>query len=580
MRFLIFLFSIALVSNIKAQSVSLQFVSQAKFQNNVTVARQFITGTTCKECSLTMNGTEVKVWPTGAFAAEVNLKLGDTSYQLVATDRRGFVLTQKIFYSYQLPVREKEVTTNAVAYLRIEPQGDLLLKPGDRLKMTIKTIPGATVKLENGFELLEVPVKDTNGIKGIYKGEYVVREKEELFSETKKNLKLIIYTKNDQRMEATTKNSFALMPEQPLILQTKGKLPYLLLGLGEDRLGGTKMGYVDSLVKLYAVSKVGDKYCVQLSKNRQAYIEELHVNVLQDRSFAPASLTNSMRVWGDSAFDYVSLILYDKLPYQSFQEINPSRIIVDVFGATSNSNWVTQMSTVREIKNVYYNQVDEDVFRITIDLNHQQHWGHTIYYNGNNLVIRVKRQPQKLALSNLVIGIDAGHGGTNKGAFGITGIMEKDITLLIAKELQQVLQAEGATVITTRSKDTTYENHDRFSFFKEKNPDLLLSIHLNSAADPIRIKGVSTYYKHIGYRPLTQTILSQMLGMGLKEFGNVGNFNFILNGLTEFPNVLVETLFISNPEDEMNVLNPEYRKQMAGKIAQGIKDWLELCKKQ
>jgi N-acetylmuramoyl-L-alanine amidase len=68
--------------------------------------------------------------------------------------------------------------------------------------------------------------------------------------------------------------------------------------------------------------------------------------------------------------------------------------------------------------------------------------------------------------------------------------------------------------------------------------------------------------------------------MGLKEYGNVGNFNFLLNGFTEFPNVLVETLFISNPEDEMNVLTPAYRKQMAEAIVQGIKDWLEQCKKQ
>lgn len=579
MRLLLLFFSYFFVYGAEAQSVFLKFVNPAKFQNNVVAARQFITGTTCKECSLTMNGTEVKVWPTGAFAAEVNLKPGDTSYELIATDRRGFVITQKIFYSYQLPLKEKEVTTNAVEYLRIEPQGDLLLKPGDRLKITIKTKSGATIKLENGFELLEVPVKDSTGIKGIYRGEYIVKEKEDLFTTTKKNLKMIIHTKEDQQLEATTKSTFALMQEQPLLLQTKGKLPYLLLGLGEDRLGGTKMGYLDSLVKLYAVSKVGDKYCVQLSKNRQAYIEEQHVDIVEDGSFSPGSLTNSMRVWGDSSFDYVSLILYNKLSYQSFHEINPSKITVDVFGATSNSNWVTQMSTVKEIKNVYYNQVDEDVFRITIELQHQQHWGHAIYYSGNNLVIRVKRQPQKLALSNLAIGLDAGHGGTNKGAFGITGIMEKDMTLLIAKELQQALEAEGATVLMTRTKDTTYDNHDRFSFFKEKNPDLLLSIHLNSAADPIRIKGVSTYYKYIGYRSLTQTILSQMLGMGLKEFGNVGNFNFILNGLTEFPNVLVETLFISNPEDEMNVLNEAYRKQMAGKIVLGIKDWLENCKK-
>lgn len=154
------------------------------------------------------------------------------------------------------------------------------------------------------------------------------------------------------------------------------------------------------------------------------------------------------------------------------------------------------------------------------------------------------------------------------------------MTLLIAKELKDALEAEGATVIMSRTKDTSYDNHDRYNFFKQKNPDLVVSIHLNSSADPIRVKGVSTYYKHIGYRPLTQTILNQMLGLGLKEYGNVGNFNFLLNGFTEFPNVLVETLFISHPEDEMNVLNQGYRKQMADVIVKGIYDWLELCKKQ
>lgn len=580
MRLFNFFFCLLFVGSVGAQTVSLRFVNPLKLQNTVTTARQFITGTTCKECTLTIDGTEVKVWPTGAFAAEVNLKTGDTSFAFVATDKRGYVVTQKVSYNYQLPAKEKEVNSYTVEYLRIEPQGDLLLKPGDHVKFSIKTFPGSAVKLENGFELLEVPVKDSNGIKGIYKGEYIVKENEDLFTSTKTKLKLIIRTKDDQQIEAVTKSSFALMPERPMVLQTKGKLPYLLLGLGEDRLGGTKMGYLDSLVKLYAVGKVGDKYCVQLSKNRQAYIEEQHVDVLANGSFSPSSITGSMRVWGDTAFDYVSLILTNKLPYQSFQEINPSKITVDVFGATSNSNWLTHMSTVKEIKNVYYNQIDDDVFRITIELQHQQHWGHTIYYSGNNLVIRVKRQPQKLALNNLVIGVDAGHGGSNKGAFGITGIMEKDMTLFIAKELQQALEAEGATVLMTRTKDTTYDNHDRFTFFKEKNPDLLLSIHLNSAADPIRVKGVSTYYKYIGYRPLTQTILNHMLDMGLKEFGNVGNFNFILNGLTEFPNVLVETLFISHPEDEMNVLTPAYRKQMADKIVLGIKDWLEQCKKQ
>ena len=575
----VLLFFCSGVTCVQAQQVLLRLVNPLKNEVRTNTARNFITGVTCKGCKLTVNETEIKVWPTGAFAVQIDLKKGDTSFKLAAIDAAGYKTTQTVFYSYQPAQKEKELVTNTVEYWRIEPQGDLSVKPGDVLRMTLKTRGGASVKLENGFELKEVPVTDSNGIKGIYKAEYVVRENDELLTQTQQKLKAIITTSNNDVIEATTRNSFALMT-QPVLLQTKGKLPYLLVGLGEDRLGGTKMGYLDSLVKLKAVSKVADKYCVQLSKYRTAYIEEAHVNVLSNGSFSPSAITGNMRVWGDSLFDYVSLNLPERLPYQSFQQINPSVIVVDVFGATTNANWITQMQSIREIKNVTYEQIEDELLRIRIELNHQQHWGHTIYYAGNNLIIRVKRQPQSLVLKDLVIGVDAGHGGTNKGAFGITGIMEKDMTLLIAKELQSVLEAEGARVIMTRTKDTTYDNHDRYTFFKQKNPDLLISIHLNSSADPIRIKGVSTYYKHIGYRTLTQAILNQMLGMGLGEFGNVGNFNFILNGFTEFPNVLVETLFISHPEDETNVLNAEYRKQMAEKMVAGVKEWLVQQKNQ
>ncbi len=573
MRAIYFVLFLLVMYHSNAQQVFLKLVTPSKNENTISSPRQFITGTTCQECTLLINDTTVKIWPTGAFAIQLNLKVGDTSFQLVAKDPKGYKSTLTVVYHYRLPPKEKPVETNTVEYWRIEPMGDLILKPGDRMRMTLKTLPGSSVKLENGFELKEIQVSDTNGIKGIYKAEYVIKTNDDLITPQKKKLKAVIQTPGNKTIEATSKSTFALM-EQSVTLQTKGRLPYLLVGLGEDRLGGIKMGYLDSMILLKAVSKVGNKYCVQLSKYRQAYIEEQHVNVQNNENFTPASLSGNMRVWGDSLYDYVSLVLNEHLPYQSFQQINPSKIVVDVFGATSNTNWITQMQSVQEIKNVICEQAEDELLRITIELNHPQHWGHTIYYAGNNLVVRVKRPPKSLALKDLVIGVDAGHGGTNKGAFGITGIMEKDMTLLIAKELKRLLEVEGAKVLMTRTKDTTYDNHDRYIFFKEKNPHLLISIHLNSSADPVRVKGVSTYYKHIGYRSLSQCILTAMLGMELGEFGNVGNFNFILNGFTEFPNVLVEALFISHPEDETNVLNAEYRKKMAKKIVTGIKTWL------
>ena len=65
-----------------------------------------------------------------------------------------------------------------------------------------------------------------------------------------------------------------------------------------------------------------------------------------------------------------------------------------------------------------------------------------------------------------------------------------------------------------------------------------------------------------------------MLQTGLKEYGNVGAFNFMLNSPTEYPNALVETLFISNPEEEMLILDPAFQQQIADKIVAGIKDFL------
>jgi N-acetylmuramoyl-L-alanine amidase len=112
---------------------------------------------------------------------------------------------------------------------------------------------------------------------------------------------------------------------------------------------------------------------------------------------------------------------------------------------------------------------------------------------------------------------------------------------------------------------------------KEQDPDFLISIHLNSSSKD-SIKGVSTYYRYIGFRPLTQYIQNQMLKLGLNDFGNVGSFNFSLNGPTDYPNCLVEVAFLSNKEDEKLILDSAFQKSAAVQIVKGIKKWLQSCK--
>ena len=67
-----------------------------------------------------------------------------------------------------------------------------------------------------------------------------------------------------------------------------------------------------------------------------------------------------------------------------------------------------------------------------------------------------------------------------------------------------------------------------------------------------------------------------MKELGLNEFGNVGSFNFALSGPTDYPNALVEVAFLSNRNDEKFILSKKSPANVAKKIRQGIKDWLEI----
>lgn len=363
------------------------------------------------------------------------------------------------------------------------------------------------------------------------------------------------------------------------LARTTGKLPALYFGLGEDRLGGAKMGYLDSGVLLRIVDSAKDMYKVQLSAYHSAYIEKKSIQSDSVARFKDQYLTASFSAKGDSVLDYVGIAMEERLPYQSRMLVNPAIIEVDIYGVHSNTNWVTQLRSLKEVKNVYYQQVEDDVVRVTIELVHRQHWGYSIGYKGRFLVVSVKRQPSKLDIRKLTIAIDAGHGGTNGGTGGVkTFRAEKELTLLYARELEKILRKKGVSnIVMTRTSDTTFDNKDRILFLQQQQPDILISLHFNSSANQ-QVRGVSTYYKHIGFRPLTQFVLGRMLELNLNEFGNIGHFNFALNAPTDFPNCLVEIAFLSNEEDERRIVNPAFKTSVAQKIYTGINDWLKSLK--
>ncbi len=370
-----------------------------------------------------------------------------------------------------------------------------------------------------------------------------------------------------------------LQAQQIISGRTSGPLPYLEFGPGEDRLGGAKMTYLDTNVLIQVVDSLGTDYKVKLSRLHYAFLPKNQFTPDSSITIQPYYLSTSWRVWGDDKYDYLSVSLPERLPYRSIQQVNPSRVVIDIFGATSNTNWITQLKTAREIKNVWYEQVEDDVLRVTIELKHTQHWGYSIVYNRNNLQVRIKRHPRSLKPKHLTVAIDAGHGGSSTGAKGLnSGILEKDYTLLMAKKLQRYLRRKGFKVYMTREEDVDLGMIERMQMLREKDPDVLLSIHLNSSGNA-NAKGVSTYYRYIGFRPLTQNILDRMLELKLNNFGNIGAFNFSLSGPTEYPNCLVEVAFLSNAEDEKKILDTEFHQDVAKKIYKGLRDWLKKAKR-
>lgn len=573
---IIFLSGALAVFSARAQKAEIPFiklVNGTKSKNNFTTLRQFIVGSTCKTCSLTINDQPVKVYNTGGFAIELNLAISDTIVELKAFAPGQKTISKKIEYNYLFQKVAEPVKILGIETIETYPEGDLVLRPGDKIKFRVKAFPGAVVSSYKNTVLYEMPVDNNNKMPGIYRGEYIVAATD---SFTAFKFPVTITGKDGQIINKETNNQFSVQSALASdVAITKGRLAHLEYGLGDDRLGGAKIGYLDSLVLLKIVGKVGNDYKVQLAPSLTAYIPSELVSLLPRGSAGPQSLTGAWSVYGDEKYDYVTVGLTAKLPYQSFQETDPSRIIVDVYGATNNTNWISQLQSAKEIEKVDYEQVADEIFRIKIKLKHKQHWGHQLYYRGNSLVIKIRQQPADLSLNKLVIAVDAGHGGSNTGAGGPTGSSEKMLALAVSLKLQKALQAEGVKVIMTRTTEKFVDNKERILFYRDSVPDLLVSVHLNSSSDPIRSGGTSTHYRYVGYQTLSLAINKRMQELGLKQYGVVGSFNFMLNSPTEYPNCLVETLFISNPAEEAMMLDENFQEQMAQKILLGIKDFLK-----
>lgn len=221
--------------------------------------------------------------------------------------------------------------------------------------------------------------------------------------------------------------------------------------------------------------------------------------------------------------------------------------------------------------------------------------------------------------SKKVIVIDPGHGGKDSGATG-NGYMEKNIVLEIGLELSEQLKAMGYTVYMTRSSDVFIELKDRTKFANDKMADLFLSIHANAipkGADANAAYGLETYYLSPGRSERAMRVAALENSEDMGEMGAFGKLSFlnvlntekiiasnklaidiqkgVLNSLRrQFPNVkdngareapfwvlvgaqmpaiLLETGYISNPDESARIADSKYQKWMVEGMIDGVKHY-------
>ena len=191
--------------------------------------------------------------------------------------------------------------------------------------------------------------------------------------------------------------------------------------------------------------------------------------------------------------------------------------------------------------------------------------------------IHKKNQPE---ISNLyIVVIDAGHGGSDVGATR-NNIYEKDITLKIAKKVDENLRKKNIKTFMIRDKDKTVSLAERSNFSNEKKPDVFVSVHVNSSLNEA-IKGVEThYYKDdsIKYANSVHSEFAKRVKSWKTNDRGLFKSQFYVINHTEAPAILCEIGFISNKEEREEIITSKRQEEIADAISEGIYNYLKARK--
>ena len=295
----------------------------------------------------------------------------------------------------------------------------------------------------------------------------------------------------------------------------------------------------------------GGFYRVFLSKDKIAWIDKDAV-ILSKKDICPEFVTMNNETFKNASKHTIEFT--EKLPY-TIDEID-DEIIFKIYNPIISENSIYTINLKKPKKYFYKTTLDNGMYTFKIS--------------------ELPKSENK-TLNGLTVVVDAGHGGTEKGAIGCLGDYEKDINLNIANELKDILSAMGANVIMTRCNDSNVELGHRVDIAKNNNAHIFVSIHLNSIPDvkfdAHKHKGTSVYYYNKNSKNLANSVLATLVSeLNTKQEG-VKTASFAVIRPTEYVGILVEVAYMTNPFDSVLYKKEDFSYNTAKAIADGIMDY-------